>query len=281
MAGQIDQAFTKQFEREVHVAYQRMGSLLRNTVRVRNGVVGSTTSFPTIGRGTATTKARHATVTPMNLQHDLIECTLSDYYAPDYIDSLDELKSNADYRKDYVDSGAYALGRKTDELIITALDGATSSAGLTLTNLLTFENGILEWIQALNANRVPNDGNRWGVVSPRFWTWLMKLESFASADYVRELPYSDGNFYEIRRWLGVNWLMHDGLPLSTNTRKNYIYHRTAIGHAIGKDVTAEVNYVPERVSWLFNNMMSQGSVLIDQEGIIERTIDESSALPTS
>jgi hypothetical protein len=42
MANTIDVAFIKQFESEVHMAYQRMGSKLRNTVRMANNVTGST-----------------------------------------------------------------------------------------------------------------------------------------------------------------------------------------------------------------------------------------------
>ena len=38
MTTTIDQAFVKQFEREVHEAFQRQGSKLRNTVRVINEV---------------------------------------------------------------------------------------------------------------------------------------------------------------------------------------------------------------------------------------------------
>ena len=37
----IDQAFIKQFEREVHEAFQRQGSKLRNTVRTINDVKGA------------------------------------------------------------------------------------------------------------------------------------------------------------------------------------------------------------------------------------------------
>ncbi|MCI5061299.1 MAG: phage capsid protein, partial [Alphaproteobacteria bacterium] len=43
MATTIDQAFIKQFEREVHEAYQRQGSKLRNSVRVINNVKGAST----------------------------------------------------------------------------------------------------------------------------------------------------------------------------------------------------------------------------------------------
>ena len=49
MSTSIDQAFVKQFEREVHEAYQRQGSRLRHAVRVKNGVVGSSTVFQRVG----------------------------------------------------------------------------------------------------------------------------------------------------------------------------------------------------------------------------------------
>ena len=62
MSTSIDQAFVKQFEREVHEAYQRQGSRLRHAVRVKNGVVGSSTVFQRVGTATAKTKGRHAMV---------------------------------------------------------------------------------------------------------------------------------------------------------------------------------------------------------------------------
>ena len=57
MATTIDRAFVKQFEREVHEAYQRMGSKLRPTVRSKSNIQGSSTTFQKVGKGTATTKA--------------------------------------------------------------------------------------------------------------------------------------------------------------------------------------------------------------------------------
>jgi hypothetical protein len=87
----IDQAFIKQFEEEVHQAYQRMGSKLRNTVRVKNGVKGSSTVFQKVGKGAASTKARHGMVPVMNVDHTSVECQLQDFYAGDWVDQLDEL----------------------------------------------------------------------------------------------------------------------------------------------------------------------------------------------
>ncbi len=125
MSTSIDQAFIKQFEREVHESYQRQGSKLRNTVRTIGEVNGSTAVFQKVGKGTASTKSTHGMVPVMNLSHSAVECTLQDYYAGDWVDRLQELKVNIDERQVIANAGAYALGRKTDELIITALAGVS------------------------------------------------------------------------------------------------------------------------------------------------------------
>ena len=127
MANTIDTAFIKQFESEVHMAYQRMGSKLRNTVRTVSNVRGNTVRFQKIGTGSASTKSRNGMVTPMELEHTNVEATMSDFYAAEYIDKLDELKTNIDERQAVAKSAAAALGRKTDELLITAMDAGANS----------------------------------------------------------------------------------------------------------------------------------------------------------
>jgi len=66
MSTSISTAFIKQFEAEVHMAYQRMGSKLRNTVRQLNNVTGSQARFQKVGSGTAVSKSRHAAVPTMD-----------------------------------------------------------------------------------------------------------------------------------------------------------------------------------------------------------------------
>jgi Phage capsid protein len=126
MATTIDQAFIKQFEREVHEAYQRQGSKLKNTVRSINNVKGASTVFQKVGKGVASTKSTHGMVPVMNLAHSNVECTLQDFYAGDWVDRLDELKTNIPERQVIAAAGANALGRKTDELIINALNTAVT-----------------------------------------------------------------------------------------------------------------------------------------------------------
>ena len=108
MANTIDQAFIKQFETEVHLAYQRMGSKLRNTVRTAGNVRGNIVRFQKIGTGSANTKSRNGNVTPMELAHTNVEVTMADFYAAEFIDKLDELKTNINERQAVAQSAAAA-----------------------------------------------------------------------------------------------------------------------------------------------------------------------------
>ena len=268
MAIDINDAFVKQYESEVHVAYQRMGSKLRNTVRQKNNVKGASTTFQKVGKGTAGTKSRHGNVPVMSIDHTPVECTLADYYAADYIDKLDELKINHDERGVVTQAAANAVGRKTDDLIIVAADSTSNTAteggttGLNTTKI----NTVFEYF---GNNDVPDDGERYFVVSPGGWTDLLGITAFSNADYVGsdDLPYQGGMV--ARRWMGFMWFTHSGLPVASSIRKNFAYHRSAIGHAAGAEVSTELNYVAEKAAHLATSMMSQGSVLIDTTGVYE------------
>jgi hypothetical protein len=265
-APTVDNAFVKQFEGEVHEAYQRQGSKLRNTVRRRNSVKGSSTTFQKIGKGVATTKARHGAITPMNLDHEPVECTLSDWYAGDWVDKLDELKYEHDERRVVTNAGAWALGRKTDEQIVTkmatsSIEVAASSTGLTKAK-------IYEAFETLGNNDVFEAGKMYALVGYQQWTNLLDITEFASSDYIGpgELPFvQDGT--EAKRWMGTIWMTHSGLPLSGSTRTVLWYRDDAVGHAAGADVTTDVTWHGDRASHFVNNMMSQGACLIDGNGV--------------
>jgi len=161
MANTIDVAFIKQFESEVHMAYQRMGSKLRNTVRLANNVTGSTVRFQKIGTGSASTKSRNGNVTPMELTHTQVEATMEDFYAAEYIDKLDELKININERQAVAQSAAAALGRKTDELLYTAMDAGANSTQIHDTGSALQLADILSLFETFGTANIPEDGGRY------------------------------------------------------------------------------------------------------------------------
>ena len=266
MSTTIDQAFIKQFEEEVHQAYQRMGSKLRNTVRVKSGVQGSSTVFQKVGKGSASTKARHGKVPVMNVDHEPIECMLLDFYAGDWVDHLDELKINIDERQVLANAGAFALGRKTDELIITAFGQTTNVAGTGADGLTKAK--VLEAFELLGEKDVPDDGQRYAVIGWKQWSDLLDIPEFANADFVGsdDLPWRGT---QAKRWLGTLWMPHSGLELAGNVRRTFWYHRSAVGHAIGQEVVTDVTWHGDRAAHFVSNSMSQGACLIDAEGVIE------------
>ena len=79
-------------------------------MRSKSDIQAARPPFQKVGKGTATTKARHGQVPVMNIDHEPVECTLADFYAGDWVDKLDELKVNIDERQVIANAGAYALG---------------------------------------------------------------------------------------------------------------------------------------------------------------------------
>jgi predicted RNase H-related nuclease YkuK (DUF458 family) len=264
MANTIDVAFIKQFESEVHMAYQRMGSKLKNTVR-NNNVSGSVVRFQKIGSGTASTKARNGNVTPMELVHTTVEATMADFYAAEFIDKLDELKTNIDERQAVAKSSAAALGRKTDEIIYTALDAGANATQINDTGSAIGKADILTLFETFGAADLPEDGQRYLAMSPAGFADLFNIDEFASSDYVgdQNLPFAGG--MTMKQFMGFNIFSTSAITAG----KNIAYHTSAVGLGINSDVKTELNYVPEKVAHLATSMMSMGAVVIDDNGVYE------------
>jgi hypothetical protein len=265
MANTIDQAFIKQFEIDVHLAYQRMGSKLRNTVRTAGNVRGNVVRFQKIGTGSANTKSRNGNVTPMELVHTNVEATMEDFYAPEYIDKLDELKTNIDERQAVAQSAAAALGRKTDEILYTAMDSGANSTQIHDTSSALEKADLLSLFETFGTANIPEDGQRYLAMHPKGYADLFLIDEFASSDYVGEqnLPFAGG--MTMKEFLGFKIFSTSAITAG----KNMAYHSTAVGLGINSDVQTEINYVPEKAAHLATSMMSMGAVVIDDNGVYE------------
>lgn len=275
MSASITNAFITQFEAEVHMAYQRMGSKLKNLIRTVNGVSGESVKFQKVGTGEATTKARHAEVVAMNISHTNVTATLADYYASDYVDKLDELKTNIDERAVIANNAAYALGRKTDSIITTAMDSATkvaNNAGANGSTSLATDMNVAKFkdMQALfGTNEVPDDDQRYWAIGPNQWGDLLAEDNWSNLDYIgpSQLPFAGMN-YTAKRFLGFLTFVHSGLDTSGATDRHTVcWHKSSMGLGVGSEVRTEVNYIPEKVAHLLTSYLSMGSILIDTNGI--------------
>jgi len=265
--------FVSSFDTLVKKQYQ-MGSKLAGKVRTKSGVVGSTHRFPIIRKGTATPRIPQADVTPMDIQHSNATATLTDWSAAEYSDVYDLAKLNFDERRELVDTAVMAMGRRFDQLIINAMDSSAfatqvdknvggSNTGMNIEKILRAK-------RLLDDNGVPAEG-RVMVTSARAVEQALADAEITSADYNQLMPLMSGQLTRIAgfEFVFVESRTEGGIPLATNTRNNFAFHKDAVGLAVGIDIRTETNYIPEKTSTLINTLFSAGAVTIDTDGVID------------
>ena len=283
MAQSITNAFVTLFDAEVKQAYQGQSTLL-GAVRLRQGVQGNTYKFPKLGKGSATARIPQTDVTPLNVTYSQVTATMQDYNAAEYSDIFHQAKVNFDERSELVQVVSKAIGRRMDQLIIDGLNGASSpstvaktvvtSGSATASNLNVGK--LIAAKKALDAKNVGFD-DRHIIVHANNLSGLLGDERAISGDFATVKALVSG---EINTFLGFMFHVlgdrdEGGLPLSTNDRSVFAFHRSAIGMAVNMAQKTEINYVPEKTSFLVNSMFSAGAVAIDDEGIVKITCDES------
>ena len=281
MAINLSTAFVTLFDAEVKQAYQA-NAVLRPAIRVRSGVEGSTYKFPKIGKGVAQVRIPQSDVTPLNVSYGQVTATLADYIAAEYSDIFMQAKVNFDERSELVKVVAAAIGRRQDQLIVDALVASStsntvaSSVGGANTNMNLDK--LIAAKKALDAKNVPMD-NRHIVIHANNLAGMLGETKVTSSDFNTVKALVQG---EINTFLGFTFHVvgdrdEGGLPLSSGDRKVYAFHRDAVGMAEGIAPKTEINYIPEKTSFLVASMFSAGAVAIDAEGIVEITCDENGA----
>jgi len=280
MAVSISNAFVTLFDTEVKQAYQA-DAVLRNTVRLRTGVTASTHKFPKIGSGVAQVRVPQTDVTPLNVTYSQATVTLTDYIAAEYSDIFNQAKVNFDERQDLVQVVAKAIGRRSDQMIIDALSGSgttltvANSIGGATTNMNMAK--LREAQRLMNANNVPME-ERYIVMHASQLSNLLSETQVTSSDFNSVKALVQG---EINTFMGFTFNVigdrsEGGLTGggSGADRVVYAYHKMAVGMAEAMAVRSEINYIPEKTSWLVASMFSAGAIAIDAGGIVAITCRE-------
>lgn len=279
MSIYLTDAAQQEFDAEVKHQYQG-AAVLNNTTRVRRNVVGSTVNFRRLGTGIAKTKALQDSVNPMGITHTNVACTLGNWHAADYSDLFAQAEVNYDEKVELAKSIAFAMGRRSDQIIIDSIaSGASANAAAVPTSVGGAGTGlnldkVLRLSKILTDNGVPNDGKRHLLINARGLEQALLLSQFSSADYNAVRALMAG---EIDSFLGFKWHIIDnrtgatqegGLPeASSGVRQGWAWHEEAVGFGVGIDMKTEINYVPEKTSYLVTGMFKAGAAVIDVRGV--------------
>jgi len=279
MAINLSTAFVTLFDAEVKQAYQAQ-AVLRGAVRLRSGVEGATYKFPKIGRGVAQVRVPQTDVSPLNVEYGQVTVTLEDYIAAEYSDIFMQQKVNFDERAELVQVVSNAIGRRQDQLILDALSASSTSLtvgndiGGTDTNLNVAK--LREAKRLMDAKNVPMR-DRHIIIHADSLASLLGETSVTSSDFntVKALVQGDINTFLGFTFHTLGDRDEGGLPIDgSSDRTIYAFHRESLGMAEGIAPKTEINYVPEKTSFLVASMFSAGSVAIDDEGIVKITCRE-------
>lgn len=280
MSVSLSNAFVTLFDAEVKQAYQGKAMLV-GAVRSRRGVEGSTVKFPKVGAGVATPRIPQTDVTPINASFSQVTLTLADWNAAEYSDIFSQAKVNFDERQELVQVVAAAMGRRQDQMILDALTAASGTGtvsndiGGSDTNLNVAK--LREAKRLLDKNNV-DPGDRHIVIHANSLASLLSETAVTSSDFnsVKALVQGD-----INTFLGFTFhVMGDrtegGLAIDgSSDRTCFAFHKSAIGYGEGIGMRTEINYIPEKTSWLVNEVFSAGAIAIDAAGIVKITCRES------
>jgi hypothetical protein len=277
MAINVSTAFVDLFDSEVKQAYQAE-SVLRGTMRTRTGVAGNTVKFPTIGKGVATLRVPQTDVTQLNVTYGQVTATMEDYIAAEYSDIFQQSHINFDERSELVQVVSKSIARRMDQIMIDALNAATGTTAVATSIGGAATNMNIEKLRAtakaMNEKNVPSEGRNLLMHASQLDSLLGETE-ITSQDFASVKALVQG---EINTFMGFNILTvgdrdEGGIP-KPSTRTCFAWHKDAMGYAESMAQKTEVNYIPEKTSFLVSSLFSAGSVSIDGAGIVKISCTE-------
>jgi N4-gp56 family major capsid protein len=277
MAQNVTTAFVDLFESEVKQAYQAE-SVLRGTTRMRTGVAGNTVKFPKIGKGVATPRVPQTDVTPLNVTYAQVTATMSDFIAAEYSDIFHQSHINFDERRELVEVVSKSIARRMDQIIIDALNAASSPSTVSTDIGGSTTNMNIEKLRAaakaLNLKNVPSE-NRMLLMHASQLDALLGETETTSSDFatVKALVRGEIDTFMGFRFITIGDRDEGGVP-KPSTRTCFAWHMDACGYAESMAQKTEVNYIPEKTSFLVSSMFSAGAVAIDDEGIVKISCTE-------
>lgn len=291
MSDQITTAFVNQYSNNVYMLTQQMGSKLRKAVDVEQ-VKGEKAFFDQIGATSVSERAsRHADTPLIAVPHARRMATMQTFDTADLIDKPDQVRTLIDPTNPYAQAMAAAMGRKSDDLIISAARGTayTGSDGTSTVSLPSGQKIAVDYtgsnsdlnIQKLIATKelfLSNDVNTdvedlFFVIGPAQLSSLLNTTEVTSSDFNTIKALVRG---EINEYMGFNFIISTRLTVSSNTRYCLAFARSGVKLADGYDMNGRIDERPDKnySTQVWYSMM-MGATRMEEEKVVEVACDES------
>jgi hypothetical protein len=294
MPESISTAFVNNYKGQLELKFQQMGSRLRPTV---NEVPqnGEYEYYDQLGVATANEIVGRHNDTPLDdITHTRRRLQASSYNWATLFDTADKLQMLIDPTQGYAQSAAMALGRKMDDIIISAASGTayTGKTGSTATSFLAGQQVAVDYVESgaaadsnltiaklrrarylFDSQDVLMDGEGlFAVVGASQIQALLRTTEVTSSDYNAVKALVAG---EIDTFMGFKFILSNRLAKSGDDRTCLFYPQSAIKLGVAEDITVKVSERSDK-----NHSMQVycearfGAVRMWEEKIVEIACDE-------
>ena len=275
MADTQNAVYAQAYGQNIMQLAQQKYSKLINTVYMKPNVRGKTFFQDQIGEWAMEIKGSRNTETPNNdpvLGRRM--GIMIDYHDNRMLDRGDELKTISDPRSAYTIAAAQSLGRKIDEVIITAAlgtaySGETGSTSVTNGNIVlaTAASPTLARVIAVKKQFDDQDvemEDRYFVCTPTFLDNLLGTTQATSSDYNSVKALIRG---ELETWMGFNWIMSTRLAaISSSTLIGVAYQKYGLCAAMASSPLVRTDERPDKsYSWQVYYELNMGAVRLEED----------------
>jgi len=266
------------FDAEVKKAYQSIGFILRDYVRQRSNVNDSIVSWRKVGYLVAEQYGFQSAVQYTDPNFTKVNMTLTPYRAATLVDDVERFLFNFDERQEDAQLLAMALGRRSDQLIIDALDASGTSNTIAAGGTgLTFAK-VRQIVEYFDNLAVPPQ-ERCIAISAAGQSDLLAEEEFTSSLYLNLDAIKNGglngNFAMGMMWKVIPTMVEGGLPKTGNIRSCFAWHKMSMGMGVGNNFSTMIERVPQYDSHQILGKIFANAVAVDAVGIVKCDIDES------
>lgn len=284
MADTQNVIYAQAYGRNIMQLAQQKYSKLINSVYLKPNVRGKTFFQDQIGEWEMSAKAGRNVQTPNNDPNLARRMgVMIDYHDNRLLDRGDELRTISDPKSAYTIAAAASLGRKIDDVIISALTasaatGETGSSSVTLSSTqIAGTPSALSFARVRQVKRVFDEADvemedRFMVVSPQGLEDMLGVSEVTSADYAAVKALIRG---EINTWMGFNWITSTRLAVATSTRTCIAFQRYGLCAAMAAqplvrtDERSDLSY-----SWQVYYELNVGAVRLEENRVVVAYVNE-------
>lgn len=263
-----DTAFQTQYRQEFIAGFEQTESLVRKLVTTEAVIKGNQATFLVADSGGAEAQTRgvNGLIPARADELEQLTATLVEWHDLVRKTNFNVFASQGNQREIMQKTTMGVINRKIDQDVIAELGTANITTGSAVTASLAL---AMKAKTILGNNDVPRDNRLNALITPAFEAYLMQQETFASADYVNNKPFTTD--MTMFRWAGVNWVVHPNLPgKGTADETCFMFHQTAIGHAVNKkDMESRVGYDEEQAYSWARASIDMGAKLLQNSGVVK------------